>query len=98
VKIQINESDTIMRPAMTTKNTIITHVEEDVLYIPIEGIHAVDTINYVFVNRNDRPFKQQVITGIRNDDQIIIREGLEEGDRVYLTVPPDPDNIRLNTL
>ncbi len=98
VKIQINESDTIMRPAMTTKNTIVTHVEEDVLYIPIEGIHAVDTINYVFVNINDRPVKQQVITGIRNDDQIIIREGLEEADRVYLTVPPDPDNIRLNTL
>ncbi len=98
VKIQINESDTIMRPAMTTKNTIITHVEEDVLFIPIEGIHAADTITYVFVNRNDRPYKQQVVTGIRNDDQIIIREGLDEGDRVYLTVPPDPDDIPLNTL
>jgi len=98
VKIQLNETDTIMRPAMTTKNTIVTHVEEDVLYIPIEGIHVSDTITYVFISAGNRPFRQQVITGMRNDNQIIIRQGLEEGDRIYLTVPPDPESIRMNTL
>ena len=98
VKIQLNESDTIMRPAMTTKNTIVTHVERDVLYIPIEGIHVNDTITYVFRVVGNRPVRQQVRTGIRNDNQIIIREGLEEGDRIYLTVPQNPGEIRLVTL
>ncbi len=98
VKIQINESDTIMRPAMTTKNTIITHVEEDVLYIPIEGIHANDTISYVYMDGGGRVSRKQVITGMRNDNQIIIREGLKKGDMIHLTVPPDADDIPLITL
>ena len=98
VKIQINESDTIMRPAMTTKNTIITHVEEDVLFVPIEGIHATDTLIYVFRCHNNRPIKQQVVTGMRNDNEIIIRQGLEKDDLVYLTVPANADELPLHTL
>ena len=98
VKIQINESDTIMRPAMTTKNTIITHVEEDVLYIPIEGIHVSDTITYVFYHLGNRTVRQQVITGMRNENEIIIRQGLEEGDMVYLTVPQNADELPMQNL
>ncbi len=98
VKIQINESDTIMRPAMTTKNTIITHVEEDVLFIPIEGIHATDTITYVFRHLGNRTIRQQVVTGLRNENEIIIRQGLEEGDMVYLTVPQNADELPMQNL
>ncbi len=95
VKIQINESDTIMRPAMTTKNTIITHVEEDVLFIPIEGIHALDTISYVFRCTGSRSQRQQVITGMRNENEIIIREGLTDSDMILLNVPPNADDLPL---
>ena len=98
VKIQINESDTIMRPAMTTKNTIITHVEEDVLFIPIEGIHASDTITYVFRHLGNRTVRQQVVTGMRNENEIVIRQGLEEGDLVYLTVPQNADELPMQNL
>ncbi len=93
VKIQINESDTIMRPAMTTKNTIVTHVEEDVLFIPIEGLHTVDTINYVYRDVGPRVQRQQVLAGMRNDNEIVIKNGLEEGDRVHLTVPPNGEDL-----
>jgi hypothetical protein len=95
VKIQINESDTILRPAMTTKNTIVTYVEKDVLFLPIEAIHAIDSTTYVFKQQSGRPVRQQVVTGIRNENQIIISEGLVEGDVVMLTVPPEPEEIRM---
>ncbi len=98
VKIQINESDTILRPAMTTKNTIITHVEKNVLFIPIEGIHASDTLIFVYRCHNNRPVRQQVITGMRNDNEIVIRQGLEEADLVYLTIPEKADELPLHTL
>ena len=98
VKIQINEADTILRPAMTTKNTIVTHVQQDVLFIPIEAIHASDSIAYVFRQNQGRTVRQQVMTGIRNDNQIVISEGLEEGDQVMLTLPPDLEGIRLISL
>jgi len=95
VKIRINEADTILRPAMTTKNTIITHVEEDVLYVPIEAIHTAGETTFVFKQLQNRPVRQEVITGMRNENQIIITEGLNEEDMVYLTVPADPEDVRL---
>ncbi|MFW5707164.1 MAG: efflux RND transporter periplasmic adaptor subunit [Bacteroidota bacterium] len=98
VKIMINESDTILRPAMTTKNTIITHVENDVLYLPIETIHIQDSISYVYRDQLNRIVRQEVVTGIRNEDQIIIEEGLEAGDMVYLTIPGKPEDFRLINL
>jgi HlyD family secretion protein len=99
VKIQINESDTILRPAMTTKNTIITHVEKDVLFVPIEAIHLEDSINYVFKDFQSRIVKQQVITGIRNENHIIISQGLEVGETIYLSIPPgEPEDFRMINL
>ncbi len=84
VIIDVNEFDSILRPAMTTKNMIITSVIDSVLYIPIECIHSNDSLSYVYMGRS----KQQVILGKANENEIIIRAGLEEGDNVYL-VPPD---------
>jgi multidrug efflux pump subunit AcrA (membrane-fusion protein) len=36
VLIEVNEFDSVMRPAMTTKNIIITDVIDSVVYVPIE--------------------------------------------------------------
>jgi len=98
VKIQINESDTILRPAMTTKNTIVTHTEKDVLFVPIEAIHLADSINFVYMDSQGRIVTKEVKTGIRNENHIIITEGLEEGDRVYLTIPGKPEEFRMINL
>lgn len=98
VKIQIHESDTILRPAMTTKNTIVTHTESNVVFVPIEAIHIQDTINYVFKDLHNRIVRQQVVTGMRNENQVIIREGLQKDDRVYLSIPGKAEDFRLITL
>ncbi len=94
VKIKINETDSIMRPAMTTKNTIITDKVENALFIPIEAVHNSDSITYVFKDEG-RIIKQQVITGKRNENKIIILEGLLEGEIVLLTIPSDSESMRL---
>ena len=95
VKIQINESDTILRPAMTTKNTIITHVEEDVLFVPIEAIHGDNDLTWVYLQDHSKVVKKEVVTGLRNENQIIIMEGLQEGDQVLLTIPENPEELKL---
>ncbi len=98
VNIEINEYDTILRPAMTTKNTIITDELDDVLFVPIEAVNALDTINYVFQQLHNRIVRQQVVTGKRNENQIVINEGLDEGDVVLLTMPSEPESLRFYTL
>jgi len=84
VIIEVNEYDSVMRPAMTTKNVIITDIIDSVLYIPIECLYNIDTVTYVVSGSK----RKQVVVGKSNDTQVIIRAGLDEGDEVYL-IPPE---------
>jgi multidrug efflux pump subunit AcrA (membrane-fusion protein) len=91
VFIEVNEFDSVMRPAMTTKNVIITDVIDSVVYVPIECIHADDSISYVVKGNS----KRQVIVGKSNENEIIIRYGLDEGDDLYLLPPEGYEEFRL---
>jgi multidrug efflux pump subunit AcrA (membrane-fusion protein) len=85
VRIRVNEFDSILRPAMTTKNTIITSVIPDVFFLPIECVHTSDSISFVY--KTSGQVRQQVKTGVTNENQIIITGGLKEGEEVYLSPP-----------
>ncbi|PKP49173.1 MAG: RND transporter [Bacteroidetes bacterium HGW-Bacteroidetes-11] len=96
VKIRVHEFDSILRPAMTTKNIIITSIIPDVLYLPIECVHTADTISFVY--RVSGQVRQQIKTGVSNENQIIVKEGLKQGDEVYLSPPENAINWKLSTL
>lgn len=98
VIIAVNESDTIMRPAMTTKNMIITAQIDSVLFIPIEALHSNDTISYVFQDVGMNTVKKQVLPGPTNNNEIIILEGLEQGDEVHIAIPENHADLKLVTL
>ena len=84
VMIDVNEFDSVMRPAMTTKNIILTDLIDSVVFVPIECVHSQDSISYVVKGNR----KKQVVVGKSNENEIIIRAGLEEGEKIYL-VPPE---------
>jgi len=86
VVVQVNELDSILRPAMTTSNEILTDTYENVLSVPIEAIQT-DSLSFVYKEQNGRIVRQEVITGISNSDEIIIEHGLSEGERIYLSLP-----------
>lgn len=98
VKIRINEADSILRPSMTTKNTIITYTQKEMMYIPLEALHVSDSLTFVYKQQAARIIRQQVRTGLRNENQIIIQEGLSEGEMIFLTIPGKPEDFRLTTL
>lgn len=91
VVIDIIEFDSILRPAMTTKNQIITKEYPEVLYVPSEAVHTEGKTTFVYSQGN----KIEVKTGESNENHIIIEEGLEEGDEVLLTIPPTPEKWKL---
>ncbi|MDZ7741880.1 MAG: HlyD family secretion protein [Bacteroidota bacterium] len=94
VIIDVNESDTILKPAMTTKNRIITAVIDSVSYIPIECLQSNDSMSYVYTERGRR----QVITGANNENEIIVKEGLDEGDEIFLVAPEDAEERKITLL
>lgn len=94
VIIHIVGFDSILRPSMTTKNCIITEVIDSVLYVPIESVNVIDTINFVYTSYQ----RKQVIPGSTNETNIIIHEGLEDGDEIYLIPPEGADEWSLELL
>jgi len=92
VIIQINESDPILRPSMTTSNKIVTATFEDTLFVPLETIHSNDTIPFVYTTKG---VKQIVVLGPSNENEVIIERGLKAGNEIYLAVPDDKDNFKL---
>lgn len=95
VKILVNEFDSILRPAMTTKNTIVTATVENVMYTPMESVFSDDSITYVFLKKGGRTIKQQVIVGLSNENDIIIRTGVEPDQELYLTQPENAEKMTL---
>lgn len=96
VFIVINESDPLLRPSMTTSNAIIAEELEDVLYVPLEAIYVQnDSINYVYLERG---VKQEVQLGLANSNDVVIKQGLEEGENVYLSTPGWGENMAVQLL
>jgi len=92
VLIKLDGYDPILRPAMTTSNQIITEVYEDVNYIPLEAVHVDDSIPYV-VKKNG--VKQVVVLGASNENQIIVERGLEPGEIIYLNLPEEHEDMKI---
>lgn len=98
VIVQVNESDSILRPSMTTSNSIKTASADSVLFIPLEAIHSNDSLSYVFKKDGFSVVKQIVKTGISNENEIIVKKGLEKENVILLNSPENSDNIEYNGL
>ncbi len=92
VIVRVNESDDILRPAMTTSNKIITGSYENVVYVPLEALFGDDTLTYVCRTDGTR---QVVVPGEMNENFRIIEQGLNEGDEIYLSKPKNIDKFKL---
>jgi HlyD family secretion protein len=90
VMVRLRESDPILRPGMTTSNTIVTKILEDVVSIPLEAVYVVDSVPYVYKKGNVR---QVVVLGESNENQIIVEQGVEAGEKIYLTLPVNHENF-----
>jgi multidrug efflux pump subunit AcrA (membrane-fusion protein) len=98
VIINVDQSDTIMRPSMTTKNEIITAAFTDVLALPIDAVHSNDTLTFVFIDRGTSVVRKEIKTGASNENEIIVTQGLEANEEVLLSIPENPDDTKLITL
>lgn len=94
VKIRVHEFDSILRPAMTTKNIINTSIIPKVLSIPIECVHNSDSLTFVYMV--DKKVRQQIQTAQTNENKIVVKRGLKEGDEVYLSPPEGATTWKLN--
>lgn len=99
VMVEIHGSDTTLRPSMTTSNKIVASVKDNTLFLPLESLHSkADTITFVYKKDGINTIKQEVILGETNANDAVIVKGLEEGDKIYLSVPPGLEDQDFNLL
>jgi len=90
VRIELNERDTVLRPSMTTSNMVVTQVLDSVLFIPLEAVHANDSLTFVYTRDGK---KQVVVLGESNENHIIVEMGLKKGDKLYLSMPSNQESF-----
>ena len=93
VKIRVFDFDPLLKPAMTTSNTIVTGYYNDKLIIPSDAIYTNDTLKFVYIKKKEI-IRQIVDLGNENENYTIVNKGLAEGDEVIYTEPEKPDDIK----
>ncbi|MCL2511124.1 MAG: efflux RND transporter periplasmic adaptor subunit [Bacteroidales bacterium] len=89
-QIALIDSDSLLKPAMTTQCNIIIETIPDVIYIPLEALFSDDSITFVYTGN----VRQEVLPGRSNDNFVIIEKGLQQGQKVLLNVPENPNNYK----
>lgn len=82
VIIRLNGSDALLRPAMTTSNSVITDSLSNIMFVPLDAVYKNDSLFYVFPTKGN--VKQVVWTGTENENFVEIKEGLKTGQELLL--------------
>ena len=81
-KVNVDNSDEILRIGMTTENRIIIAENKDVLYLPTMAIKSDKNGKFVYIKNGDKIEQKPIKTGITNGINTQILNGLNEGDEV----------------
>jgi HlyD family secretion protein len=95
VHVAVLQSDTTLRPGMTTGNAIETLRVPDALYIPLEAMYSDSGLTFAYRQSGGRVVRQEIAAGAMNDVDVIVERGLAKGDRVLLSPPANPERLAL---
>lgn len=98
VMIKVDQTDSILRPAMSTSNLILIGLYKNVLYIPLDAIVSNDTMSFVYKLEGLKKVKQIIWPGESNENRIIVLKGLKDGDKLLLNPPENPEKLKLTGL
>lgn len=87
VVVSLNKSDSLLRPAMTSSNTILIRELTDVIRLPLEALHKKDSVDFVILRSSAGPVRQEIVTSLYNENFMLVDAGLEPGDQVFLHYP-----------
>ncbi|MBI4051103.1 MAG: efflux RND transporter periplasmic adaptor subunit, partial [Elusimicrobia bacterium] len=88
VEVEIQKPDPRLKPGMTARIDVLTSEKKDVLKAPLAGLFEEQGVARIY-RLNGRKKTEGVIikTGLRNEIEVEILEGLKEGDKILLEKP-----------
>jgi hypothetical protein len=94
VKIKIFGKDKELKPSMTTSNAIEAGTFADTMMVATDAVFENDSMKFVYVGK-ENPVRKVVWLGDENENNILIKKGLKEGDVVWLTEPENAAELKL---
>ncbi|MGI6649420.1 MAG: efflux RND transporter periplasmic adaptor subunit [Bacillota bacterium] len=82
VKIQIANSEQLLKPGMFAEVELATEAFNDVLILPKEAVVDKGDMQIVYVVRDGRAYEAKVRTGASDLNSVVIVEGVQAGDQV----------------
>ncbi len=82
VEVTLDDPDENIILGLETKVKIDSASVEDVLIVPIDALSEDETGSYVYILKDGKAVRRQVETGVRNDYEVQIASGLDEGETV----------------
>ncbi|MGQ8337566.1 efflux RND transporter periplasmic adaptor subunit [Sunxiuqinia sp. A32] len=93
VRIQFNETDPELKPGMTCSNSIVIDQKEDVLLVPVEAVFSDEEGKHVFVKKGGSVVRTNVELGMDDENNTVVLNGLEEGDKILLFNPEEKEDV-----
>lgn len=89
IVVKVLDADTaLVRPGMKAKVRFVFEVVDDAVYAPVSAVFdRPPRGEFVYVQDGSRFVERKVKTGKRNDEAVVILEGLKKGERVALSDP-----------
>lgn len=87
VIVDIEGTDPILKPGMTTSSEIMMETIPEAIYIPLESVFQKNGKTVVYKMDGSSPKEQEVEVGVKNSNYVIITTGLKEGEKVTLRDP-----------
>ena len=77
-----------LKPGMNAKVEIIINLLADVLYVPVQSIEVDgDDHHFCYVSKGGSLERRPIVTGQFNEEFIEVRDGLQHGEDVALSLP-----------
>lgn len=97
--IEIEGTDPLLRPSMTTSNRVYVQQFDSAIFVPLESLHSKDdSIAFVYKRSGLKVVKQEVQVGETNSNEAIIKLGLKEDDKIYLSIPSGMEDNEISLL
>jgi len=92
VLIRFDQSDKDLKPGMTCNNEIVLSTEKNALIVPLNAVFTENKASFVYLQNGNELVKQAVKTGADDETNIVILDGLKEGDKIA-TKQPDKEIV-----
>ncbi len=87
VVVTLVKTPLALKPGLTAKVEVLVGEVPNVLTVPLQAVFVREGSYFVFADAGGKPSRREVKLGESNDNYIVVREGVAEGDRVLLYNP-----------